>query len=134
MFELLKDLWDFMRVRKKFWLAPIILIMLLLGSLLVLNRPDFAFTVLPFAVALLPRLRDSLSRRAIALGALPLVIWIVFAFLYYGDLAPNPAYAKVGILPTWWDGILQGGIYLGDWIRHEPIPAFSTGLRTPKRL
>lgn len=35
MFELLKDLWGFMRERKKFWLAPIILIMLLIGGLLV---------------------------------------------------------------------------------------------------
>lgn len=33
--EFLKDLWDFMRVRKKFWLAPIILVLLLLGALLV---------------------------------------------------------------------------------------------------
>jgi len=99
-----------------------------LGSLLVLNRPDFAFAILPIAVALLPRLRNPLSRRAIALGALPLAIWIVFAFFYYGDIAPNAAHAKVGILPTWWDGVLQGGVYLGDWIRHEPIPAFSAGL------
>ncbi len=29
MLDLLKDLWDFMRERKKFWLAPIILVMLL---------------------------------------------------------------------------------------------------------
>lgn len=36
MFDLLKDLWGFMRVRKKFWLAPIVLIMLLLGGLLIL--------------------------------------------------------------------------------------------------
>ena len=35
MFDLLKDLWGFMRVRKKFWLAPVILVMLLLGALLV---------------------------------------------------------------------------------------------------
>ena len=33
--ELLKDLWMFMRARKKFWLAPIILVMLLLGALIV---------------------------------------------------------------------------------------------------
>lgn len=33
--EFLKDLWDFMRVRKKFWLAPIIIVLLLLGALLV---------------------------------------------------------------------------------------------------
>ena len=34
MLELLKDLWGFMRVRKKFWLAPIILSLLLLGALM----------------------------------------------------------------------------------------------------
>lgn len=33
--EFLKDLWDFMRVRKKFWLAPIIIVLLLLGALLI---------------------------------------------------------------------------------------------------
>ena len=27
MFDLLKDLWGFMRERKKFWLAPVILIL-----------------------------------------------------------------------------------------------------------
>jgi len=36
MMEFLKDLWDFMRVRKKFWLAPIIIVLLLLGVLIVL--------------------------------------------------------------------------------------------------
>jgi hypothetical protein len=38
MLELLKDLWDFMRERKKFWLAPIILMLLLLGALIVLTQ------------------------------------------------------------------------------------------------
>jgi hypothetical protein len=33
--ELLIDLWGFMRQRKKFWLAPIIIVMLLLGLLIV---------------------------------------------------------------------------------------------------
>ena len=35
MIVLIKDLWDFMRVRKKFWLAPIIIVLLLLGALIV---------------------------------------------------------------------------------------------------
>jgi hypothetical protein len=35
MLDLLKDLWEFMRERKKFWLAPIILVMILLGALIV---------------------------------------------------------------------------------------------------
>ena len=38
MLELLKDLWAFMRERKKLWLAPIIIIMVLLGGLLILAQ------------------------------------------------------------------------------------------------
>ncbi len=38
MMELLKDLWDFMKDRKKFWLAPIIIMLLLLGALIVLTQ------------------------------------------------------------------------------------------------
>ena len=38
MFDLLKDLWGFMRERKKFWLMPIILMLLVLGGLLVLAQ------------------------------------------------------------------------------------------------
>ena len=35
MIELIRDLWLFMRIRKKFWLAPLIVVMLLLGGLIV---------------------------------------------------------------------------------------------------
>ncbi len=49
MLELLKDLWGFMRERKKFWLAPIILIMVLLGLLIVLTQGSaiapFVYTI-----------------------------------------------------------------------------------------
>jgi len=38
MMDLMKDLWVFMRVRKKFWLAPIIIVMVLLGALLVVAQ------------------------------------------------------------------------------------------------
>ena len=36
MFDMIKDLWGFMRERKKFWLVPIIMVMVLLGVLIVL--------------------------------------------------------------------------------------------------
>jgi hypothetical protein len=36
MMEFLRDLWDYMKVRKTFWLLPIILTLLLLGVLIVL--------------------------------------------------------------------------------------------------
>ena len=35
MLDFLADLWAYMRERKKFWLAPIIFVMILLGALIV---------------------------------------------------------------------------------------------------
>ncbi len=49
MLDLLKDLWDFLRIRKKFWLAPIILVLLLLGGLIVLSQGS---AVAPFIYTL----------------------------------------------------------------------------------
>ncbi len=33
--SILKELWDFLKVRKKWWLTPIVLAMILLGALIV---------------------------------------------------------------------------------------------------
>ena len=49
MFELFSDLWRFMKVRKKFWLAPIIMIMLLFGGLLIFAQGS---AVAPFIYTL----------------------------------------------------------------------------------
>ncbi|MDM8559740.1 DUF5989 family protein [Candidatus Parabeggiatoa sp. HSG14] len=49
MLELIKDLWAFMKVRKKFWLAPIIIVLLLLGGLIVLTQGS---AVAPFIYTL----------------------------------------------------------------------------------
>jgi hypothetical protein len=35
--ELLLELWQFMRVRKKYWLAPIIVMLLLVGGMIVVS-------------------------------------------------------------------------------------------------
>ncbi len=35
--DVIKDLWGFLRERKKYWLIPIILVLLLLGLLIVLG-------------------------------------------------------------------------------------------------
>ena len=34
----IKELWNFMRIRKKFWLLPIMLMMALFGGLIVLSQ------------------------------------------------------------------------------------------------
>ena len=49
MIDLVKDLWSFMRERKKFWMAPIIVVMLALGALIVLAQGS---AVAPFIYTL----------------------------------------------------------------------------------
>ncbi len=49
MIDLIKDLWLFMRERKKFWMAPIIAVMLILGGLIVLAQGS---AVAPFIYTL----------------------------------------------------------------------------------
>ncbi len=49
MVEFLQDLWAFMRERKKFWLAPVIIVMVLLGGLIVLAQGS---AVAPFIYTL----------------------------------------------------------------------------------
>ena len=49
MMGFLKELWLFMRARKKFWLLPIFIVMLLMGGLLILAKGS---AVAPFIYAL----------------------------------------------------------------------------------
>ena len=48
--ETIKEIWAFLRVRKKFWLAPIIISLLLLGALFVFAGQ--AGVISPFIYAL----------------------------------------------------------------------------------
>ncbi len=36
--ELIKDLWDFFKIRKKYWLAPLIITIVLMGVLIVFTQ------------------------------------------------------------------------------------------------
>ncbi len=47
--DFLKDLWGFLKTRKKFWLLPIILTLLLFGALIVLTSGS---AVAPFIYTL----------------------------------------------------------------------------------
>jgi Family of unknown function (DUF5989) len=38
MIEFLRDVWEYLRVRKKFWLAPVIAVLVLLGFLIVVAQ------------------------------------------------------------------------------------------------
>lgn len=45
----LSELWGFMRVRKKYWLLPVVAVLLLLGSLMALSQGSI---VAPFIYTL----------------------------------------------------------------------------------
>ena len=47
--EILKELWSFLLIRKKLWLAPIIIILVILGGLLILAQGS---VVAPFIYTL----------------------------------------------------------------------------------
>jgi hypothetical protein len=49
MLSFLRELWLFMRIRKKFWLLPIMLVMTLFGALIVLSQGS---AVAPFVYTL----------------------------------------------------------------------------------
>lgn len=68
-------------------------------------------------------LRDVRRARygAIVLGALPLLLWLGFALLYYGTVFPNPKYAKLnGGIPLA-RYIWLGGTYLLDTMRNDTV-------------
>ena len=46
MIDFIKEFWEFLKVRKKYWLLPIILILVLFGGLIVLTQGS---VVAPFA-------------------------------------------------------------------------------------
>lgn len=46
---ILKEFWDFLKVRKKWWLTPIVLVMVLLGALIVFSQGS---AVAPFIYTL----------------------------------------------------------------------------------
>ena len=47
--SILQEFWEFLKVRKKWWLAPIVIVLLLLGTLIVLTQGS---AVAPFIYTL----------------------------------------------------------------------------------
>jgi len=46
---ILKELWDFLKIRKKWWLAPIVIMLILLGLLIIFTESS---AVAPFIYTL----------------------------------------------------------------------------------
>ncbi len=97
-----------------FWLS-------LVASLGVVNRMDVALIfVLPLAYLLI----KNHSRNAIAalfIGQAPLILWEIFAIVYYGFPFPNTAYAKLNTGISNADYVQQGLLYFLNSLQWDAI-------------
>lgn len=99
----------------------------LLAALGTLSRPDALLLFLPalgYLVVRGVRREDRSVVRSLgslALGFLPLALWGLFAFFYYGTPLPNTAYAKLGMgVPRPWL-LLQSVFYLWNSLLRDPV-------------
>lgn len=88
-----------------------------------LNRLDLSVILLPVALLVIYLNRSTPGNliKAIALGALPVILWTGFSLYYYGFPVPNTAYAKLGTGLPYHEVILQGGKYFLHAIDRDPL-------------
>jgi arabinofuranosyltransferase len=106
--------------------------LVLLASCVALNRIDAALLCAPALLwASYQALKTQGLKRAladVAVGALPLVGWLLFALVYYGTPLPNTAYAKLahGLART--DVLQQGASYLLSTLSLDPVGSVAAAL------
>lgn len=87
-----------------------------------LNRLDVIIILIPFIVKNLWSLNNKTKNAFyVFLGFLPLIIWEIFSFLYYGFPFPNTAYAKLSTSIPRNELLLQGLLYILDSLYMDPI-------------
>lgn len=93
----------------------------LLAGLAACCRPDTILMYLPSLVFAVTKSRDRKRARPVLLGLLPLVLWETFSVIYYGFPFPNTAYAKLGTGIPALELVRQGGFYLLNSLRTDPL-------------
>lgn len=96
-------------------------LLLLWLSLLCLSRPDYAIFSIPFGILVLSRLRSIRATGSSFVAMFPLVVWLFFAWWYYGSALPNTGAAKLGVHSSVLQAIVQGISYIADWSINDPI-------------
>ncbi|MCA1583429.1 MAG: hypothetical protein LC791_01190 [Acidobacteria bacterium] len=96
----------------------------LIASLVFVNRIDSVLILFPALVWIVVSGARSLGWRvlqACAIGGLPVVLWELFALVYYGFALPNTYYAKVatGIPESWL--FTQGLAYALNSLAYDPL-------------
>ena len=116
-----------MNVRTLFYLS-------IIASLGAFNRADSILLFLPVVAYGLFKLRRVRALLTIIMGFIPFIAWECFALFYYGDILPNPSYAKIistGISRA--DVAVQGLYYLLNSITidHLTMVIIAAGIALP---
>jgi arabinofuranosyltransferase len=96
----------------------------LLAAAVVLTRQDHLVIVTPLLVAWITR--KGMRRAVVPLlaGALSVAAWELFSFVYYGNLVPNTALAKLNTGIPASAKVVQGLRYVGDFALRDPAGFF----------
>ena len=94
-----------------------------LTAAVVLTRQDLLLIVTPLCIAWIAR--KGLKRAMVPLlaGALAVTTWELFSFVYYGNLVPNTALAKLNTGMAASEKMIQGLRYVGDFVLRDPAGA-----------
>lgn len=92
-----------------------------LSALLALNRIDIILIVAPVLAYTFWRNRSVRTFKIAMLGFVPLILWLLFSFIYYGFPFPNTAYAKLATEIAPLSLARQGIVYFLNSLRWDPI-------------
>ncbi|MFC2145927.1 hypothetical protein ACFLRT_01045 [Acidobacteriota bacterium] len=110
-----------------------LLLLYITSSLALFNRLD---TILFFIFPLVYATYKVWKQEFISIGKIfkkfligfsPIIVWMIFALIYYGFFFPNTYYAKLNTGIAAWPTIYQGFLYLLDSISHDTITLLVTG-------
>lgn len=105
-------------------------ILSLIASLAAVNRLDTILIFLPVLGYEILRARDKKYKVALFLlaGFIPLVLWELFALIYYGFPFPNTYYAKIGTGMTHFQFYEQGKRYFENSLHWDPVTVPTIGM------
>jgi len=92
----------------------------LLAAGIVLTRPDLVLIVAPLCIAWVARKGIRRAAVSIGVGAAVLAMWEIISFVYFGNLVPNTALAKLYTGRPFFEGALQGVRYVADFLLRDP--------------
>jgi arabinofuranosyltransferase len=104
-----------------------ILILMLLASLLTLNRMDLFLLCLPALLDIVLKMETRKRLLLLLTGFTPFILWELFSIIYYGFPFPNTYYAKLNTGIAHSTLIKHGGLYLFNSIASDPITLTAIG-------